>query len=201
MRRCVAGGGQVQLLLAGQTDVPVARYAAHHLYATMLAGGARLYEYQPQVLHAKLFIAGRGGQGGSLVRSRQPVSAPRRPGAEPGQYRQRVTRSRSRPCCWGVTEARAKVGTIQATPELVNDEAGLQEVPGRAGRTVARAQEPDRGHARTIRSSSPTRTSATCRRSSRALKTASPWRAIATSTGGAASTTSRSARSRATSRR
>jgi cardiolipin synthase len=56
LRRCVAGGGQVQLLLAGQTDVPVARYAAHHLYATMLAGGARLYEYQPQVLHAKLFI-------------------------------------------------------------------------------------------------------------------------------------------------
>ncbi|MDE2221032.1 MAG: hypothetical protein KGJ52_11720, partial [Gammaproteobacteria bacterium] len=56
LRRCRAGGGQVLLLLAGQTDVPVARYAAEHLYGTMLAGGARLYEYQPQVLHAKLFI-------------------------------------------------------------------------------------------------------------------------------------------------
>jgi cardiolipin synthase len=56
LRRCAAGGGQVLLLLAGQSDVPVARYAAEHLYGTMLAGGARLYEYQPQVLHAKLFI-------------------------------------------------------------------------------------------------------------------------------------------------
>jgi cardiolipin synthase len=56
LRRCTARGGQVLLLLAGQSDVPVARYAAEHLYGTMLAGGARLYEYQPQVLHAKLFI-------------------------------------------------------------------------------------------------------------------------------------------------
>jgi cardiolipin synthase len=57
LRRCVARGGQVLLLLAGQSDVPVARYAAEHLYGRMLAGGARLYEYQPQILHAKLFIA------------------------------------------------------------------------------------------------------------------------------------------------
>ena len=56
LRRCVAEGGQVQLLLAGTSDVPAARYAAEHLYGRMLAGGARLYEYQPQVLHAKLFI-------------------------------------------------------------------------------------------------------------------------------------------------
>jgi cardiolipin synthase len=56
LRRCAARGGQVLLLLAGRSDVPVARYAAEHLYGRMLAGGARLYEYQPQVLHAKLFI-------------------------------------------------------------------------------------------------------------------------------------------------
>jgi cardiolipin synthase len=56
LRRCVARGGQVLLLLAGRSDVRVARYAAQHLYGTMLAGGARLYEYQPQVLHAKLFV-------------------------------------------------------------------------------------------------------------------------------------------------
>ena len=36
----------------------------------------------------------------------------------------------------GVTQARAKVGSIQATPELVNDPAGVRQVPGRAGRTV-----------------------------------------------------------------
>ena len=38
--RCSAEGGKVQLLLAGKTDVPVARYAAEHLYTDMLEGGA-----------------------------------------------------------------------------------------------------------------------------------------------------------------
>ena len=56
LHRCAAAGGQVQLLLAGKSDVPVARYAAEHLYAAMLEGGAELYEYQPQVLHAKLIL-------------------------------------------------------------------------------------------------------------------------------------------------
>ena len=56
LQRCAAAGGLVQLLLAGRTDVPVARYAAEHLYGNMLAGGAQLYEYQPQVMHAKLII-------------------------------------------------------------------------------------------------------------------------------------------------
>jgi cardiolipin synthase len=56
LRRCASSAGQVELLLAGKSDVPVARYAAEHLYGTMLAGGARIFEYQPQVLHAKLFI-------------------------------------------------------------------------------------------------------------------------------------------------
>jgi cardiolipin synthase len=56
LHRCAQRGGQVQLLLAGRSDVPVARYAAEHLYGTMMDGGAELYEYQPQVLHAKLIL-------------------------------------------------------------------------------------------------------------------------------------------------
>jgi cardiolipin synthase len=56
LRRCSSAGGEVELLLAGKSDVPVARYAAEHLYGAMLDGGARVFEYQPQVLHAKLFI-------------------------------------------------------------------------------------------------------------------------------------------------
>ena len=56
LHRCAAAGGLVQLLLAGKSDVPVARYAAEHLYGAMLSGGAQLYEYQPQVLHAKLIL-------------------------------------------------------------------------------------------------------------------------------------------------
>lgn len=56
LHRCAARGGQVQLLLAGKSDVLVARYAAEHLYATMMDNGAELYEYQPQVLHAKFIL-------------------------------------------------------------------------------------------------------------------------------------------------
>lgn len=56
LRRCRMHGGSVQVLLAGTSDVPVARYAAEHLYGRMLAGGAQLFEYQPQVLHAKLLV-------------------------------------------------------------------------------------------------------------------------------------------------
>jgi cardiolipin synthase len=56
LHRCVAQGGTVQLLLAGRSDVPVARYAGEYLYGAMLDGGAQIYEYQPQILHAKLII-------------------------------------------------------------------------------------------------------------------------------------------------
>ena len=55
----------------------------------------------------------------------------------------------------GVTEARAKVGSIQATPELVNDPAAFAKF-----------------------TAAPIRTSATCRRSSRVRRTASPSPAI-----------------------
>lgn len=56
LHRCAARGGHVQLLLAGKSDVAVARYAAEHLYSTMMENGAELYEYQPQVLHAKFLL-------------------------------------------------------------------------------------------------------------------------------------------------
>ena len=45
----------------------------------------------------------------------------------------------------GVTNARAKVGSIQATPELVNDPAAFAEIPGGAGRTVVGAVAPAGG--------------------------------------------------------
>jgi cardiolipin synthase len=49
-------GGVVQLLLGALSDVPVARYAAEHLYGRILAGGAQLFEYQPQVLDDTVFV-------------------------------------------------------------------------------------------------------------------------------------------------
>jgi cardiolipin synthase len=53
----VARHGRVRLLLAGQSDVPLARLAAERLYGRLLARAVRIFEYQPQILHAKLVIA------------------------------------------------------------------------------------------------------------------------------------------------
>jgi cardiolipin synthase len=54
--RCVARGGQVRLLLAGRTDVPIAKRAGEHLYRRLLERGVQIWEYLPQVLHAKLLV-------------------------------------------------------------------------------------------------------------------------------------------------
>ena len=81
----------------------------------------------------------------------------------------------------GVTEARAKATSIQLTPELLNDPAAFAKYQAAQGELTRRAQEPARDGGERIRTSSRTRTFATCRRSSKARRTASPWRAIATS--------------------
>lgn len=47
-------GGRVQLILPAKTDVTVSRFAAWSLYRRLLKSGIEIYEYQPQILHAKL---------------------------------------------------------------------------------------------------------------------------------------------------
>ncbi|NBV24252.1 MAG: hypothetical protein EBS05_20335 [Proteobacteria bacterium] len=49
-------GGQVQIILPGQSDVPLAQLASRRLYRLLLAAGVEVYEYQPQILHAKLVL-------------------------------------------------------------------------------------------------------------------------------------------------
>lgn len=49
-------GGRVRLLLAGKSDVQVSQLAAQSLYRRLLRAGIEIYEYQPQILHAKLTI-------------------------------------------------------------------------------------------------------------------------------------------------
>lgn len=49
-------GGRVQLILAGKSDVLLSQLAAQSLYRRLLRAGVEIYEYQPQILHAKLFI-------------------------------------------------------------------------------------------------------------------------------------------------
>lgn len=49
-------GGRVQLVLAGKTDVKLSQLASRRLYGRFLRRGIEIYEYQPQILHAKLFL-------------------------------------------------------------------------------------------------------------------------------------------------
>ncbi len=49
-------GVRVQLLLAGKSDVEISQMAARSLYQRLLKAGIEIYEYQPQILHAKLVI-------------------------------------------------------------------------------------------------------------------------------------------------
>ena len=48
--------GSVRVLLSGSSDVPVSRLASQYLYAGLLRSGVALWEYQPQVMHAKVLV-------------------------------------------------------------------------------------------------------------------------------------------------
>ncbi len=52
----VRRGGKVQLILAGKSDVQFSQLAARSLYRRFLKMGVEIYEYEPQILHAKLII-------------------------------------------------------------------------------------------------------------------------------------------------
>lgn len=56
LRRTVQRGGRVRVILPARSDVPVARAAGLIYYARLLRAGVEIYEYQPQILHAKLCI-------------------------------------------------------------------------------------------------------------------------------------------------
>jgi cardiolipin synthase len=56
LARVARRGGQVQLILAGKSDVRVSQLAAQSLYRRLLKNGLEIYEYQPQILHAKLIV-------------------------------------------------------------------------------------------------------------------------------------------------
>ena len=57
LTRIARRGGTVQLILPGKSDVLISQLAAQSLYRRFLKAGVQIYEYQPQVLHAKLIIA------------------------------------------------------------------------------------------------------------------------------------------------
>lgn len=56
LRRVARRGGELQLLLPGKSDVATSQLAAQSLYRRLLKAGVEIHEYEPQVLHAKLFV-------------------------------------------------------------------------------------------------------------------------------------------------
>jgi len=49
-------GATVRLLLAGKSDVWLMRIATRGLYPSLLRAGVEIYEYAPQILHAKIVV-------------------------------------------------------------------------------------------------------------------------------------------------
>lgn len=56
INRIARRSGRVRVLLAGKSDVPLARLAAERFYKLLLGQRVRVYEYQPQILHAKVVV-------------------------------------------------------------------------------------------------------------------------------------------------
>jgi len=54
--RAARRGGLVQLILPAKTDVKLSYFAAQRFYSRLLRAGVEIYEYQPQILHAKLLV-------------------------------------------------------------------------------------------------------------------------------------------------
>lgn len=53
LRKAARRGIEVRILTAGTSDVRVAKWASEAVYAKLLKAGARIFEYQPRILHAK----------------------------------------------------------------------------------------------------------------------------------------------------
>lgn len=56
LAQAVARGHRVRLLLAGHNDVPLIQLATRSLYRRLVDKGVEIWEYQPQILHAKVII-------------------------------------------------------------------------------------------------------------------------------------------------
>ena len=56
LKKASKRGVKIKLVLTGVSDVRIAKFAERYLYYWMLKNNIQLYEYQPNVLHAKLAI-------------------------------------------------------------------------------------------------------------------------------------------------
>ena len=56
LRQVAKRGGRVQLMTAGKSDVALSQLASRWLYSTLLRSGVEIFEYLPQMLHAKMIV-------------------------------------------------------------------------------------------------------------------------------------------------
>jgi cardiolipin synthase len=56
LARAARRGAQTRLILPGKSDVALSLLAGQSFYRRLLRAGVEIYEYQPQILHAKLFL-------------------------------------------------------------------------------------------------------------------------------------------------
>jgi cardiolipin synthase len=56
LTRIARHGGQVQLIVPAKSDVFLSQLATRSLYQRLLRAGVEIYEYEPQILHAKLTL-------------------------------------------------------------------------------------------------------------------------------------------------
>ena len=56
LARVARRGGAAQLILPGKSDVAMSQLAGQSLYRRLLKAGVEISEYEPQILHAKLFV-------------------------------------------------------------------------------------------------------------------------------------------------
>jgi len=56
LKHAAKRGSRVQLMLAGKSDVWLMRMATRGLYPSLLRAGIEIYEYDPQILHAKVVV-------------------------------------------------------------------------------------------------------------------------------------------------
>jgi cardiolipin synthase len=59
MKRAVRRGVRIKLILAGISDVKVAKYAERYMYGWLFRNNIELYEYKPCVLHGKVAVYDR----------------------------------------------------------------------------------------------------------------------------------------------
>jgi cardiolipin synthase len=56
LKHAARRGAKVRLILAGKSDVWLMRIATRGLYPSLLRAGIEIYEYEPQILHAKVIV-------------------------------------------------------------------------------------------------------------------------------------------------